>query len=126
MKGKGNAGINNGDDGDLLITISIAKHPRFKRKENDLHFDHEMDVYTAMLGGKITVQTIDKEIQMNIPAGTDSNKTFRLKGMGMPVKEDLTTRGDAFVRMLIKVPKNLSEKEKDLIMQLSIIQNQLK
>lgn len=125
MKGKGAPGTNKGEDGDLLITISIAEHSRFKRKGNDLHFDQEIDVYTAVLGGKASVQTIDKVIQMNIPPGTDSDKTFRLKGMGMPLSENAETRGDAFVRMLIRVPKNLTEKEKELFSQLANIQKQL-
>lgn len=124
MKGKGNAGINKGEDGDLLITISIAEHPRFKRRENELHFDQEIDVFTAVLGGKVSVHTIDKVIHMNIPAGTDSNKIFRLKGMGMPLPENTDARGDAFVRMIIKVPKHLTDKEKELFNQLANIQKQ--
>lgn len=123
MKGKGGAGKNGGENGDLLITISIMKHPRFERIENDLYFDEYLDVYIAILGGKVSVQTMDKEIQMNIPAGTDSNKTFRLKGMGMPLHESPHTHGDAYVKILIKVPKNISQKEKELITQLAKLKN---
>ncbi|MEJ7766724.1 MAG: J domain-containing protein [Chitinophagaceae bacterium] len=122
MKGKGGSGMNTGEDGDLLVTILIAEHPRFKRKENDLYFDQEISLYTAVLGGKVSVQTIDKVIQMNVPAGTDSNKTFRLKGMGMNLKDNAETRGDAFVRMVISVPKNITEKEMELFTQLAKLQ----
>src|ERR1700704_1581619 len=84
LKGKGGKGINGAPNGDVLITIHLAPHPKFELKGNDLYFDSYMDVYTAVLGGKVAVQTIDKTVQVNIPAGTDSNKTFRLKNMGMP------------------------------------------
>ncbi|HXS37673.1 MAG TPA: J domain-containing protein [Flavipsychrobacter sp.] len=119
MKGKGNPGINGGENGDLFITIRIQKHPHFERKENDLYFDEPLDVYTAILGGKLPVRTIDKTLNINIPAGTDSDKTFRLKGMGMPLFNNPSQRGDAYVRVVIKVPKNLSQHEKDLITQLA-------
>lgn len=121
MKGKGSPGINKGENGDLLITILVAEHPRFKRKENDLNFDQEIDLFTAVLGGKISVQTIDRVIQMNIPPGTDSDRVFRLKGMGMPSGEGNDSRGDGFIRIVIKVPKHLTEKEKELFNQLANI-----
>jgi curved DNA-binding protein len=124
MKGKGSEGINGGENGDLLISIVVGEHPKFKRKENDLYFDNDLDIYTAVLGGKVSVQTMDKTIQMNIPEGTDSDKTFRLKGMGMPLYENPEVRGDAFVRMVIKTPKNLSPKEKELFTQLTDFKKQ--
>lgn len=114
MKEKGGHGINGGPNGDLFITIHILKHLRFERKGDDLYFDHPLDVYTAVLGGKLPVQTIDKTININIPAGTDSDKTFRLKGMGMPRYSDPSQRGDSYVRVVINVPKNLTEQEKEL------------
>lgn len=124
MKGKGNAGINNGPNGDLIITMHVAKHPRFEVKGNDLYFDHYIDMYTATLGGKISIETMGRPVQMNIPAGTDSNKTFRLKGMGMPHYNSPEVSGDAFVRIHIKVPKNLSQQERDLLHRLAELKNQ--
>lgn len=123
MKGKGGEGRNGGEKGDLLITIIIPENGRFKRKENDLYFDQPIDVFTAVLGGKVSVQTIDKVIQMNIPAGTDSDRVFRLKGMGMPVYERPTESGDAFVRITITTPKNLSHEEKEQFMHLAKMKN---
>jgi curved DNA-binding protein len=112
LKGKGHSGANGGQAGDLLLTILVAKHPRFERKGDDLHFDQPLDAFTAIIGGKVSVHTMDKTIQMNIPAGTDSNKLFRLKGMGMPVYGSADKRGDAYARMVITVPKNLTEEQK--------------
>jgi curved DNA-binding protein len=119
VAGKGNPGANGGPSGNLLITIHVAKHHRFERKENDLYFDEWLDVYTATLGGKLPAHTIDKTLNVNIPVGTDSGKSFRLKGMGMPLYADATQRGDAYVRVMINVPKDLSDEEKDLFKQLA-------
>ncbi len=116
MKEKGGPGIGGGPAGDLFITVHISGGGRFERKGDDLYFDQPLDAFTAILGGKINVQTIDKTIKLNIPAGTDSDKTFRLKEMGMP-KYGSTTheRGDAYVRVVITVPKDLSEDDKDTL-----------
>ncbi len=118
LKGKGEAGRGGGPNGDLLITMHILKHHKFERKENDLYFDQPIDLYTAVLGGKIPVQGIQKTVNMTIAAGTDSNKTFRLKGLGMPFYTDPEKFGDAYVRVIIHVPKQLSEPEKELFNQL--------
>ncbi len=119
LKGKGEPGRNGGANGDLLITMHILPNNKFERKENDLYFDQPIDLYTAVLGGKIAVQSISKTVNMTIPAGTDSNKTFRLKGLGMPHYKDPETFGDAYVRVVIQTPKNLSKEEKELFEQLA-------
>jgi curved DNA-binding protein len=123
MKGMGSPGYNGGAKGDLLITVNLSKDPVFDRKGNDLYFDHALDALTAILGGKISVRGFDKSVTIDIPPGTDSNKVFRLKGMGMPIFEDPSTRGDAYVRMVIHVPKNLSEEEKRLLRQVAALRN---
>ncbi len=115
MKEKGGAGMNGGPNGDLFITIHVQKHPRFERKGDDLYFDQPLDAYTAILGGKLAVQTIDKVIKINIPEGTDSDKVFRLKEMGMPEYSNPKQRGDSYVRVHIVVPKNLSAQEKEML-----------
>ena len=124
LKGKGATGPNGGEPGDLLLTIQVAPHAVFERKGNDLYFDQPLDLYTAVLGGKISVHTIDKTISMNVPAGTDSGKTFRLKEMGMPHYGHQTARGDAYVRVQLQVPKQLSEEERGLFIQLSKLKNE--
>ncbi|MBS1586245.1 MAG: J domain-containing protein [Bacteroidetes bacterium] len=119
MRGKGDDGYNGGANGDLFIRIQVLPHPRFERRGNDLYFEQALDVYTAILGGKIAVNAIDKTVQMNIPEGTDSDKVFRLKGMGMPDYENPKQRGDAYVKVVITVPKNLTEEEKATIRKLA-------
>jgi curved DNA-binding protein len=119
MKGKGAPGRNGGPAGDLFITVHIATHPKYERKGNDLYADEPLDVYTAILGGKEPVKAIDKAVSITIPPGTDSNKTFRLKGMGMPDYKDPLKRGDYYVRMIITVPKTLTAEEKELVERLA-------
>jgi curved DNA-binding protein len=119
MKDKGGPGMNGGANGDLFITIHVQEDELYKRQGDDLYFDQPLDAYTAILGGKLSVQAIDKALKINIPEGTDSDKTFRLKGMGMPVYGDATARGDAYVRVMITVPKNLSEEDKEVLGQLA-------
>ena len=115
MKDKGGQGMNGGPNGDLFITIHIDKHPRFERKGNDLYFDQSLDALTAILGGKLAVHGIDKDVNIKIPEGTDSDKVFRLKGMGMPDYKDPASRGDGYLRVFITVPKNLSAEDKELL-----------
>ena len=119
LKGKGGPGINGGPAGDIFITVHILPDSRFERKGDDLYFDCPLDVFTAVLGGKLAAQTIDKTLNINIPAGTDSNKTFRLKGTGMPLYNDPTQRGDSYVRVVITVPKQLTDDERKLFTQLA-------
>lgn len=124
LKGKGEAGRGGGNNGDLLITLHILPNSKFERKENDLYFDQNIDVYTAVLGGKLAVQGISKTVNMTIPAGTDSNKTFRLKGLGMPDYKNPEQYGDAYVRVVIQTPKHLSGQEKELFEQLANLKAQ--
>ena len=114
MKGKGGEGVNGGASGDLFITIHVMKHPKLERKGDDLYFDQPLDAFTAILGGKLLVTVFDKSVNITIPPGTDSDKTFRLKGMGMPA-HDGKSQGDSYVRVVITVPKNLSEENRELI-----------
>lgn len=113
MKGKGGEGVNGGPAGDLFITIHIQKHSKFERKGDDLYFDQPLDAFTAILGGKLLVQVFDKAVNIAIPPGTDSDKIFRLKGMGVPNYNNPSTQGDAYVKVIITVPRNLSEEHKE-------------
>ncbi|RAJ75029.1 curved DNA-binding protein [Chitinophaga dinghuensis] len=119
LKGKGSPGRKAGENGDLLITIQLAPHPGYELKGQDLYADVAVPLYTAVLGGKITVPTPGSALNMNIPAGTDSGKVFRLKGKGMPAYDNKGTAGDLYIKSVIHIPTNLSDKEKELFQQLS-------
>ena len=119
MKGKGGQGKNGGEPGDLHITFKLTKHLQYDVKGNDLYFEEPLELYTAVLGGKLEIKIFNKTLKIPIPAGTDSGKTFRLNGLGMPFYGKTDVRGDAYVKMKVVVPKNLSEEEKELFEKLS-------
>ncbi|SHK95616.1 curved DNA-binding protein [Chitinophaga jiangningensis] len=119
LKGKGSPGRQGGENGDLLISIQLAPHPGYELKGQDLYADVDIPLYTAVLGGKITVPTPGTSLNMNIPAGTDSGKVFRLKGKGMPAYDNKGNAGDLYIKSVVHIPTNLSDKEKELFQQLS-------
>ncbi len=118
LAGKGYAGHNNGANGDLLITIKVEKHPLYNRIDDDLYMDLPVDVYTAVLGGKIDVETLKGKIKITIPPETSNGKTLRLGGLGMPKYGKDSQHGDLFVKIDLQTPKNLTDEEKKLYMQL--------
>lgn len=116
LKSLGRARTLNGQRGDLYLNIHILQHPFYEIKDSDLYYNLDIDLYTAVLGGKEFIRTIDgKTISIKIPEGTDSGSILRLKNLGM-IKD--SGRGDLFVRINVTVPKNLSEEEKQLFKKL--------
>ena len=84
LKGLGRSKTADGTKGDLFLNIHILQHPFYEIKENDLYYNLDVDLYTAVLGGKENIRTLDgKTISINIPEGTESEKILRLKGFGM-------------------------------------------
>ncbi|MDH5613374.1 MAG: J domain-containing protein [Gammaproteobacteria bacterium] len=101
--------------GDLYLKVEVEKDSRFERKNNNLHTETSVDVFTALLGGEAKVQTIDGNISLSIPAGTQPEQVFRLSGRGMPNLRSPQSKGDLYVRVKVKIPKNLSDKQKELL-----------
>ncbi len=115
LAGKGSPGMNGGPAGDLYITIKVLPDAKFKRDGNDLFSDLNIDIPTAVLGGKARVETPDgKIVSLTIPAGTSCGKKLRLKGKGMPYYEHPTKHGDLYVETKITVPAKLSREQKSL------------
>lgn len=115
LKGMGAQGKSGGERGDLYLKIHITDHPWFERKGDDLYFNLNVDLYSAVLGGKEKIETIDgKRIMITIDKGADSGTTLRLKGMGMARTDNPELRGDLFVKVIINVPKKLSKREIEL------------
>ena len=123
LRGKGNPGSKGGPSGDLLLTIRLLPHQKFKVSGKDLYMDVYIDVLTAVLGGKIVLSHFNDSVSIKVPAGTDSGKMLRLKGKGLPYYEEANRHGDLFVRIFIKEPQRLSEREKKLYQELKSIQN---
>jgi DnaJ-class molecular chaperone len=111
LKGQGLAG-SGGRTGDLLITVSVAPHPLFAREGNDLRLELPITLYEAVLGGKVRVPTLDGAVELAIPPGTNSGRTFRLKGKGFPAKD---AAGDLLATARIMLPEG-SDAELDELM----------
>lgn len=121
IKGKGAPGMQGGPAGDLLINVSVEKHPLYTRKGNDLYKDVAVDLYTAVLGGKINVDTIKGKVKVSIPQSTESGKLLRIKDRGMPHYNEPGKFGDLYIKLDIKMPQNLSPEETALFRKLESI-----
>ncbi|PWS31825.1 DnaJ C-terminal domain-containing protein [Pedobacter paludis] len=119
LPGYGSAGVNNGPPGDLFITFTIADDPKFKRKGNDIYINEELNLYTAVLGGEKIVETLNGKVKLNVPAGTQSDASLRLKGKGFPVYKKENQFGDLYVKWQVKVPTHLNKEQKELFEKLS-------
>jgi curved DNA-binding protein len=108
----------NGQKGDLFLLIEVANDPRFERKGDDLYTDVTIDLYTAVLGGEVTVPTVSGNILLKIPAGTQPGRTFRIAGRGMPSLRDPNRRADLYVRANIEIPRSLTPRQKELFEEL--------
>ena len=105
--------------GDLHLLVSVPPDPRFERTGEDLHTEAHADLYTALLGGEISVRTPDgRSVMLRIPPETQNAQTFRLRGRGMPRLNDPNARGDLFVKVQVQLPTQLTENEKRLFQQL--------
>lgn len=121
LKGHGAPGANGGPDGDLYLTFSIAEDPRWSREGSDLHMKVPMDLYTAVLGGEITVDTLTGKVKLKIKPGTQNE--MRLKGKGFPVYKQEGQYGDLYVTPEVRLPTDLTEKEKELFRQLAALKH---
>lgn len=114
MDGEGAPSPNGGPNGDLLIDVSVAEHPRFDRDGADLRLSYELSFPQAALGDRVTIETLDGEVELRIPAGTQPGDRFRLEGRGMP-RLQRRGRGDLFVEADIVVPEKLSAEQQEAI-----------
>lgn len=118
LKGHGNSGFNGGPTGDLYITFNIAPDPNFERVGDDLKSKVTIDLYTAVLGGDVKVETLEGSVNLKVKPETQSGTTVRLKGKGFPVYKKDGEFGDLFVTYDVKLPTNLSDQQKELFEQL--------
>ncbi|MDP1762669.1 MAG: J domain-containing protein [Sediminibacterium sp.] len=119
LAGYGGKGMNGGPDGDLFITFSIISDPHFKRAGSDLYTSFNLDLYTAVLGGEIMVDTLTGKIKLKIPPETQNGTKTRVKGKGFPVYKKEGQFGDLYVTYQIQIPTQLSERKKELFTELA-------
>jgi curved DNA-binding protein len=118
LKGHGSPGHNGGPAGDLYITFNIAEDPDFERSGDDLKTKVNIDIYTTLLGGDVKVHTLNGSVNLKVKPETQNGTTVRLKGKGFPMYKKDGQFGDLFVTYEVKLPTNLTEKQKELFEQL--------
>ncbi|MDP4263813.1 MAG: DnaJ C-terminal domain-containing protein [Bacteroidota bacterium] len=119
ISGHGEPGINGGPAGDLYITFHIVNNTKFRRDGNDLQATTDIDLYTALLGGEITIETLGGKVKLKVNPETQNGTKVRLKGKGFPVYKQEGAFGDLLVTYQVKLPVGLTEKQKELFRQLS-------
>lgn len=122
LKGHGNPGYNGGPNGDLFITFNITEDHHFKRNGDQLSAEVEIDLYTAVLGGEVNIKTLDGSVNLKVKPETQNGTKVRLKGKGFPVYKKEGEFGDLVVTYRVKLPTNLTQKEKDLFQQIKDLQ----
>ncbi|TDR19354.1 DnaJ C-terminal domain-containing protein [Marinicella litoralis] len=121
LKGFGGKGVNGGPDGDLYVRFKINNNTAFRREKNHLYKTFELDLYTAVLGGEVLVDTLDGQVKLKVPAGTQNNSQVKLKGKGFPLYKKDQEKGDLYINYVVKIPKDLSAQEIDLFKQLKAL-----
>lgn len=119
IAGHGGPGVNGGPAGDLYITFSIANDHRFRRSGSDLYTTIKLNLYTAVLGGEITADTLTGKVKVKVSPETQNGAKVKLKGKGLPVYKKADAFGDLYLTYEIEIPTNLTAKQKELFTQLS-------
>lgn len=119
LKGQGKPGIRGGEDGDLYLTFRIKPDPVFERNGNDLRADVPLDLYTALLGGEIEVETMGGNVKIKVKPETANGTKMRLRGKGFPVYKQEGDYGDLYISLQVALPTDLSDTEKALFQELA-------
>ena len=103
-----------GYKGDLYLRVRVRPDKRFERKNDDLYLRLPVDLFVAVMGGEVVVPTLDGNLSLSVPAGSQGGQTIRLKGKGMPNLRNPRKFGDLYVRLQLQIPTQLSDKERSL------------
>ena len=118
IKGHGGKGVNGGPNGDLYIQFSIQNHSKFKRDKDNLYSTVDLDLYTALLGGDLMVDTFNGKVKLTVKPETQNGTKVKLKGKGFPKYKKTDQFGDLYITYQIKTPTKLTDKEKELFTEL--------
>ena len=118
MRGEGCVGVNGGPNGDLLAEIYIKRHPIFQRERTTVYCEVPITFSQAALGAQIQVPTLDGKVSYDIPEGTQTGKSFTIRGKGIPVLNNPGRRGDQVFTVVVETPTRLSKEQKELLRQL--------
>ena len=114
----GNAGLRGGPRGDLYVTLNVRRDPKFRREAADIYTEEDISYVDAILGCTVKADTVDGKMDLKVPAGTQPDQKLRIKGKGAP-RLGTDVRGDQIVTVKVKIPVNVSGKEKELVEQIS-------
>ena len=117
VRGAGNAGTNGGPKGDLKVAVFVRPHPRFERDGYNVWLEEKVSFTQAALGDSIRIPTLDGDVKFDLPAGTQSGAVFSLKGKGIQILNG-RGKGDQLVKIIVEVPKNLTQRQKELLLEL--------
>ena len=123
ISGYGGAGVNGGPKGDLYLTFQVLNDTAFQRVGSDLYMTQTVDLYTALLGGEIKINTLTGKVKLTLKPETQNDVKVKLKGKGMPVYKKKNVFGDLYVTYKVEMPTKLSDEEKTLFTQLSQLRN---
>ena len=112
LAGQGEAGVRGGKSGDLFLRVRLAKHPDFSVDGSDLIHEVKIEPWRAVLGSELLVPTLEGNVRLKIPPGTQAGQRFRLRGRGLPSSSG--TRGNLYVDVQINLPKKLTEREREI------------
>lgn len=115
IREKGEPGINGGPRGDLLVEISVARHPIFQRQDMNIFSTAPISFAQAALGGDVRIKTVDGDVIYNVKPGTQTDTKVRLKGKGVPSLRNKAVRGDHYVTLVVQVPNKLNEEAKEAL-----------
>ena len=115
MHGEGES-IPNGENGDLIVRVSVEPHTRFRRDGTDIYCDANISMVDAAFGTEIKVPTLEDMEKVKIETGTQPNSILKLKGKGLP-RQNSGRRGDQYIHVVVEIPKKLSKEQKDLLQQ---------
>lgn len=115
LAGNGEPGQNRGSSGDLYLIIKVLPNDTFERDGDDLHFDVPVDIFTAIAGGETRISALERPLTLTIPPRTNANRTFRVRGKGMPHLREPNKRGDLFARVRLVLPDSLTDQEVESI-----------
>jgi len=119
ISGHGGMGVNGGPNGDLYIKFSIADDLKIKRLGDNLYLTIDLDMFIAVLGGEITIDTLTGKVKLKVAPETQNGAKIKLKGKGFPVYKNEGSFGDLFITYFIKIPTNITENQKTLFSELS-------
>jgi curved DNA-binding protein len=121
VAGRGGRGIGGGEAGNLYLRIRVLPHPVFERKGDDLYCEVPVALYTAVLGGEVSVPTLRDAVRLKIPPETQAGRSFRLRKMGMPLLRNPESFGDLFAKVEVILPQQLGERERELFRELAAL-----